>query len=134
MACTCCRHDHSPYIRSPIARATVLVDYASRSAPVRLAALRFVRDGARRLVSLADVWWAAGFPVDPTSLRVDLVGDDGFDTATKRGEPLTGATLDQGLIDVDTRDVTWGVDVPCFYRVKGMTTLAARVWAPALAR
>ncbi len=134
MACNCCRNDHATYIRSPIARATVRVTHGGSSAPVRLAALRFVRDGGRRLVSLADVWWAAGLPVDPTNLRVDLVGDDGFDTSAKRGEPLTGAALDHGLVDVETRDVSWGVDVPCYYRVKGMVALTGRVWAPAVAR
>lgn len=134
MACSCCRHDHATYIRSPIARATVQVTHRGSSAPVRLGALKFVRDGRRRLVSLADVWWAACLPVDPTNLRVDLVGDDGFDTSTKRGEPLTGAALDHGLVNVETRDVSWGVHVPCYYRVKGMVALAVRVWAPALAR
>jgi hypothetical protein len=122
------------YIRSPIARATVSVVHGGSNAPVRLAALRFVRDGGRRLVSLADVWWAAGLPVDPTNLRVDLVGDDGFDTSVKRGEPLTGAALDHGLVDVETRDVSWGVDVPCYYRVKGMLAMRARAWSPALAK
>jgi hypothetical protein len=71
--------------------------------------------------------------VDPSGLRIDLVGDDGFDTSVKR-EPITGAALDHGLIDVDTRDVSWGVDVPCYYRVKGVVSLSARAWAPALVR
>jgi hypothetical protein len=94
---------------------------------VRIAALNVVREGGRRRVSLADIWWAASLPMDPARLRFDLVGDDGFDTALKRGEPLTGDMLQHGFIDIDTRDVSWAIEVPCFYRVKGMVSLLGRV-------
>ena len=128
MACSCCRHEeHSTYIRSPIARSIVTVGHGRSTSTVRIAALSIVREGGRRLVNLADIWWAASLPLDPARLRFDLTGDDGFDTALKRGEPLTGDTLIHGFVDVDTRDVSWAIDVPCFYRVKGMVTLSARV-------
>ena len=89
------------------------------------------RDG-RRFVSLADVWWAAGLPLDPSRLRIDLVGEDGFRTAQKTGRPLNGEALDDGVIDLETRDVSWAVEVPCFYRVKGVIEIAAHVYVPAL--
>jgi len=128
MACSCCRHEgHSTYIRSPIARGTVSVCYGRSTSSVRIAALNVVREGGRRRVSLADIWWAASLPMDPARLRFDLVGDDGFDTALKRGEPLTGDMLQHGFIDIDTRDVSWAIEVPCFYRVKGMVSLLGRV-------
>ena len=128
MACSCCRHEgHATYIRSPIARATVSVCYARATASVRIAALNVIRDAGRRRVSLGDVWWAASLPMDPSRLRFDLAGDDGFDTAVKRGEPLTGDMLQFGFVDLDTRDVSWAVDVPCYYRVKGMVSLCGRV-------
>ena len=128
MACRCCQTgSHVPYIRSSVQRGTVSVRHGGSVSSVRLAALNVRRESGRRLVALADVWWAASFPLDPARLRVDLVGDDGFDTALKRGEPLTGDALIHGFVDVDTRDVSWTTDVPCFYRVKGMVTLSARL-------
>ena len=134
MACTCCRDGSGPsYIRSPIPRAIVSVRHGRSVASVRLAALNVLRREGRRLVSLADVWWAAGLPLDPATLRFDLVGDDGFQTALKNGEPLCGRALDAGVIDLDTRDVSWSIDVPCFYRVKGVVEILARVFVPALA-
>jgi hypothetical protein len=133
MACTCCR-DTSPstYIRSPIPRAIVSVRYGRSASSVRLAALGVERRDGRRVVSLADVWWAAGLPLDPAMLRIDLVGDDGFQTALKKGRPLSGRALDDGVIDLDTRDVSWAIDVPCFYRVKGVVEMVARAYIPAM--
>jgi hypothetical protein len=120
------------YIRSPIPRATVAVRHGGSTSSVRLAALNVLRRDGRRLVSLADVWWAAGLPLDPATIRVDLVGDDGFETAAKNGQPLCGRSLDAGVIDVETRDVSWSIDVPCFYRVKGVVEIVARAYVPAL--
>jgi hypothetical protein len=100
-------------------------------ANVRLAALNVVRREGRRLVSLVDVWWAAGLPVDPATLRIDLVGDDGFRTVDKRGPVLGGRALEAGMVDLETRDVSWAIDVPCFYRVKGLVEIVARVNVPA---
>ncbi len=135
MACSCCRHEeHSTYIRSPIARAIVSVGHGRSTATVRIAALPIVREGGRRLVNLADIWWAASLPLDPARLRFDLTGDDGFDTALKRGEPLTGEALAHGFVEVDTRDVSWTIDVPCFYRVKGLAAMQARVRVSSMAR
>jgi hypothetical protein len=128
MACSCCRHDgHSTYIRSSIARGVVSVSFGRSTSSVRVAALNVIREDGRRRVSLADIWWAASLPMDPARLRFDLVGDDGFDTSLKRGEPLTGDALIHGFVDVDTRDVSWTTNVPCFYRVKGMVALSARL-------
>ena len=133
--CACCRHDgHSTYIRSPIARSMLSVCYGRSRSSVRIAALPIVREGGRRLVNLADIWWAACLPIVPARLRFDFKGDDGFDTARKRGEPLTGDVLTHGFVDVDTRDISWAVPVPCFYRVKGLTTMNARMHAPARPR
>ena len=100
---------------------------------MRLAALNVRREGRRRLVALADVWWAASLPLDPRRLRVDFVGDDGFDTSSKDGPPLPGTALERGFVDLDTRDLFWEIDVPCFYRVKGMASLVARLHVPAMA-
>jgi hypothetical protein len=133
MACNCCRSSGSTYIRSPIARSTLNVRHGRSVSSVRLAALNVVRREGRRTVSLADVWWAAGLPLDPANLRIDLVGDDGFQTALKNGQPLPGSALDDGIIDVETRDVSWAIDVPCFYRVKGVVEVVARVLVPAMA-
>ncbi len=134
MACPCCRGSSQPtYIRSPKPRATVSVRHGRSVSSVRLAALNVVRREGHRFVSLADVWWAAGLPMDPATLRIDLVGDDGFQTASKNGKPLAGDALDAGVIDLDTRDVSWAIDVPCFYRVKGLVEVVARVLVPAMA-
>jgi hypothetical protein len=133
MACDCCRDGSRTYIRSPLPRATVSVRHGRSVSSVRLAALNVLRRDGRRLVSLADVWWAAGLPVDPATVRIDLVGDDGFQTAAKNGQPLPGRALDAGLIDLDTRDVSWAIDVPCFYRVKGVVEVLARVLVPEMA-
>lgn len=135
MACSCCRHgapSTTAYIRSPIPRATLSVRHGRSVSSVRLAALNVERREGRRVVSLADVWWAAGLPLDPARIRIDLVGDDGFQTALKNGQPLSGAALDAGVIDVDTRDVTWAIEVPCYFRVKGASEMVARVLVPAM--
>jgi hypothetical protein len=134
MACTCCRNGArtAPHIRSPIPRATLSVRHGRSISSVRLAALNVERREGRRLVSLADVWWAAGLPLDPARVRIDLVGDDGFQTALKNGQPLPGSALEDGLIDVDTRDVSWAIAVPCFYRVKGAVEMVARALVPAM--
>jgi hypothetical protein len=126
MACSCCEAHHEPYIRSAIPRATVLVTHGRSSSTVRLAALRVQRADGRRRVSLADVWWAAGLPADPAPLRIDLVGDDGFETASKDGEPLRGSVLERAFVDVETRDVSWAIPVPCYYRIKGLACVVAR--------
>jgi hypothetical protein len=134
MACTCCRDgSRETYIRSPFLRAAVSVRHGNSASNVRLAVLNVARREGRRLVSLVDVWWAAGFPLDPANLRFDLVGDDGFDTARKNGRPLSGRALDAGVIDLDTRDVSWAIEVPCYYRVKGVVEIVARVLVPAMA-
>jgi hypothetical protein len=134
MPCTCCRNGArvTTYIRSPIPRATLSVRLGRSVSSVRLAALNVARREGRRLVSLADVWWAAGLPLDPARVRIDLVGDDGFQTALKTGQPLPGSALEDGVIDVDTRDVSWAIDVPCFYRVKGAVEMVARALVPAM--
>jgi hypothetical protein len=133
MACTCCRRDESStYIRSPIQRGVVSVCYVGSTLSVRLSALNVRRESGRRLVALSDVWWAASLPLDPARLRMDFVGDDGFETAKKCGPPLLGAALESGFIDVDTRDLSWTIEVPCFYRVKGLAALVGRVHVPAI--
>jgi hypothetical protein len=126
MACACCKGRHEPYIRSALPRATVMVSLGGSSSSVRLAALGVRRASGRRFVSLADVWWAASLPVDPARLRIDLVGDDGFETAAKNGAPLSGALLDRARVDLETRDVSWEIDVPCYFRIKGLASLLAR--------
>jgi hypothetical protein len=132
MPCTCCKDGSPTYVRPTIRRATVSVRLGRSLSTVRLAALPIRRREGRRLVSLADVWWTAGLPLDPARLRIDLVGEDGFRTAGKEGRPLSGRALDEGVIDVETRDVSWAIDVPCFYRVKGVIEIAAHVYVPAL--
>jgi hypothetical protein len=133
MACTCCRDDRrATYIRPPAPRAALSVRHGRVTSSVRLAALDVVRRGGRRFVSLADVWWSAGVPIHPATLRFDFIGYDGFQTALKNGRPLPGSALEAGEIDLDTRDVSWSIDVPCFYRVKGVVELVARVLVPEL--
>jgi hypothetical protein len=130
--CTCCRDaSGSTYIRSSIPRPILGVRHGRSLAKVRLAALNVLRREGRRLVSLVDVWWAAGLATDPAKLRIDLVGDDGFQTALKGGPALAGSALEAGVVDLDTRDVSWAIDVPCFYRVKGLVEIVARIRVPA---
>jgi hypothetical protein len=108
------------------------VRHGRSTSSVRLAALQVVRQDGRRLVRLADVWWAAGLPLDPAKLRFDFVGDDGFETACKKGEPLSGCVLAEGSIDLETRDVSWAIELPCYYRVKGLVEIVARAFVPAM--
>jgi hypothetical protein len=132
MACSCCRSEgHHVFVRSPILRSTLSVSYRGARSDVRIAALRIVREAGRRLVSLFDVWSATPrWESSLDELRFDFVGDDGFDTAAKAGKPLRGGLLREGFVDVETRDVVWGVDVPCFYRVKGLREIVARAYVP----
>lgn len=133
MACKCCSSDgHVTYIRSPIPRSMVSVAYGRSTAQVRIAALRVRRESGRRLVSLADVWSAASCASDLDELRFDFVGDDGFDTSRKEGRPLRGRLLHEGFVDLATRDLVWSVDLPCYYRVKGLVTVVARAFVPTL--
>jgi hypothetical protein len=84
-----------------------------------------IREGDdRRFVSLAEIWIAAGLRPNVVDPLFCLVGDDGFDTATKplpRRPPL----LREGFVERETRDVSWMVDVPCFYRVKALSLVKA---------
>jgi hypothetical protein len=133
MACTCCdaRSRALLFQRTP-PRATVLVGLGRQKTSIRLPALRVVRDAGRRFVNLADVWGATRFAADLSDLEIDFVGDDGFDTATRRGPRVTGAQLHEGYLDVEARDLSWQLELPCFYRVKGVARIVARMRSAAV--
>ena len=134
MGCDCCREGaRPPYVRIAVSRHAVSVELAGVVANVYLPTLPSFERDERRLVRLVDLWAAAAGHGGAGStlaalddLRFDFVGDDGFDSAIKNRPPIDARLLEEGSLDLATRDLLWSADVCCCYQVKGLARMIAR--------
>jgi hypothetical protein len=131
MSCRCHEH-HARCAPSSPARsldwrhATTTVVFRDRAAVVRLANLRRGTHLGVRAVSLVDLWSAAQLAGDLDALTFDFVGEGGYRPSLNGCPPLAGTLLAHGHL-LETGRVEWApeADLPCAYRVKGLTMLVA---------
>lgn len=86
-------------------KITVVLD--SSAVTIDLNSLATTQYKGAALVLLSNVWTAAAFSVDRTTLGFGFEADDGFTPASKGCADLPGVDLEKGYIDPASRNLTW---------------------------
>ena len=133
MACDCCRDGSE---RTSALRCRARPSAFATAAPSRASASRRLTFSAATGVASSRSPMSGGPPGSRSIRR--RCGSISWATMAFRPRPRTvspsrAARSTQVSIDLDTRDVSWAIDVPCFYRVKGVVEVLARVLVPEMA-
>ena len=124
----------SPGTQTQAQAGELNVVFDSSSARVDLGSVATTTYKGVALVRLSDVWTAADFSVDATTLEFEFEADDGFTPASARPEcvDLPGAHLVDGYIDSVSRNLTWDESLGLLgcYSVKGTNTMTGHAPVP----
>lgn len=112
---------------APQGLADVLLVYNDTSGTVDVATLATVDYKGSALVRLTALWDAGKLHADTSTLEFDFYGDDGYhpsEHASCSWLP-TGADLQKGYIQPDTRNLVWDDSLGAFgcYKVKGIAKM-----------
>jgi len=136
----CMRVDDTARIIATDAAAAgpeIEVVYGETTATVDLSTLDPVDFGGTPHVLVSDVVEAAELGVELTALELDFEASDGFRPSSSGRcadfVPVAGSDLDQGYIDLATRDLSWdaGLGFPGCLSVVDLVTIIATDAAPA---
>ncbi len=118
---------HREWNLPPVGTA-VKVSLDGKSTDVTLSSL--APDAAAGSVSFAQLWKAAWPSEDPSPLRFDIVGSDGFHPTSKPKceRLLTGRELASARLDVTTHDLLLdgGLKLPGCYRVRAVVAIEGK--------
>jgi hypothetical protein len=121
------QEEHHHEWNLPPVGPTVKVSLEGKSADVTLSSLATDRAGT---VSFGQVWKAAWPAEDPSPLRFDFVGSDGFRPSSKPKceRPLTGQEIAGARLEVATHNLLLeeGSKLPGCYRVRSVVAIEGK--------